>query len=384
MKAFSITLFLIVWRLLSASATPSYTAITHNSSPNTYVNEIFITNFKIEGSTQPIVPTPYRSVTYSLTMSKPHGYHGRVYVIIIFGDASGATQYNTGVTAARIMPPDIASFPNDGWTDGNNGRDYYDVTATHPSPGPGNNDASFNTSVLANNTNPNYTHLYAIAINTSSTTYADPGAVRGLSTGIKIGLPCISDNYVQNVNVPSTVFKQYSAGQTLFVGRNVTNRVASGDVTVQKDGAATFIARDAIALQEGVNILGGTSQVEFYIFSSICSESSLIGDNPPSDSTQPSIDSFASSGADANSRAPTPFSDEQREDGITIYPNPTSAVLNFNSSVESITIFDEKGRQVLTVKKVDRVDMQTLPNGLYNLQVWDKGILTNHRIQVKH
>lgn len=64
----------------------------------------------------------------------------------------------------------------------------------------------------------------------------------------------------------------------------------------------------------------------------------------------------------------------QKEQAIQLFPNPTTDVLNIQSAdnelVESISIFDVNGRQVLTINQPNsQVDLSSLPNGIYALRM---------------
>lgn len=56
---------------------------------------------------------------------------------------------------------------------------------------------------------------------------------------------------------------------------------------------------------------------------------------------------------------------------ISIYPNPTSAVININSNevVKNVTVFNIAGQQVINAKSASSIDLSSLANGTYVVRV---------------
>jgi len=54
---------------------------------------------------------------------------------------------------------------------------------------------------------------------------------------------------------------------------------------------------------------------------------------------------------------------------VSIYPNPTTGIVNFNSveQIETITVYNLLGTKVDCFKNTNSIDMTTLPNGIYIL-----------------
>ena len=57
---------------------------------------------------------------------------------------------------------------------------------------------------------------------------------------------------------------------------------------------------------------------------------------------------------------------------LSMYPNPTKGVLNFNfdKAIEKIEIFDISGKSVLAKSNSNKVDLGSLAKGLYIVQVY--------------
>lgn len=68
----------------------------------------------------------------------------------------------------------------------------------------------------------------------------------------------------------------------------------------------------------------------------------------------------------------------------TAYPSPASEMLTLPQGVEQATLLDNQGHPVLQVEGPGKLDVRTLPEGLYNLRMLQKGKLLNQHIQIKH
>ena len=68
----------------------------------------------------------------------------------------------------------------------------------------------------------------------------------------------------------------------------------------------------------------------------------------------------------------------------TAYPNPATESITIPEGAESATLVNDKGKVLQKADATGKVDIQALPNGLYNLQIMRDGKLINQRIQVKH
>jgi hypothetical protein len=68
----------------------------------------------------------------------------------------------------------------------------------------------------------------------------------------------------------------------------------------------------------------------------------------------------------------------------TAYPNPATESLTIPAGAENATLFDKQGSIIKHTDKAGKLDVQSLPEGLYNLQMMQNGKLINQRIQVKH
>jgi hypothetical protein len=337
----------------------------------TYINQIFFSDFKIDGSTQPIVADPARNVTYSITLSKPSGYHGAVDVGLCFGTAAGPNT-NAFLAGGGSLPGGAESYPRVGWVTGSGGRDYYYLDVNNP----GSPTNIINTALIARAINAGYTHIYAVAVNRNSATYANPNAMRGVSAGFPIGLPCISDNFVQNIT--ETGYRIFTAGQTLRVGFDANPSYPLGDVVISGNASVTFAARDAIVFGPGFSVVpGATCSAE--ITSYVCSE--LPARISSSDSPASSSESITPESSTNSLRADN-FSEQQRN--TTAYPNPAAETLTSPDDAENATLVNDQGKTVKTADKSGKLNVKDLPDGLYNLRMLQNGKVVNQRIQVKH
>lgn len=69
----------------------------------------------------------------------------------------------------------------------------------------------------------------------------------------------------------------------------------------------------------------------------------------------------------------------------TAYPNPVTESLTLPAGAEGPTLFNAQGQPVLLLPDAaGKLDVKSLPNGLYNLRMRQDGKLVNQRIEVKH
>lgn len=66
--------------------------------------------------------------------------------------------------------------------------------------------------------------------------------------------------------------------------------------------------------------------------------------------------------------------DDKVEVLFTVFPNPTTEVLNFNTIVESAKVYNELGEIELDVTLTDKVDVSTLENGSYIVETITNGV----------
>jgi hypothetical protein len=348
--------------LLAASSATAKTAPAGIAQTNVYVNEIYVTDFRIEGSTQPLSVTPSRDVKYTVRLSKPHTYHGLGTATTFDETLSG----NIGA-ATRSISNNFATFNSGGyvpgWVDDGNGRDHYDVTDTEPTLPRGVTTAGFNTSKLANT---KYTHIYAVVRNQNATDYADPGALRGASAGFLIdkGPVCISNNGVFNVTFSAGQAKTFSAGDI----------ISAGGVVVNSGASLTLKARNKVLLTEGVAIKAG-AEAQFYIDNSVCTSSAKIADDSGETATSDRASDVSRSLANSS---------EEQQSATLAYPNPVSEALVLPENISKVTLLDIQGIPVRAAVESGKINVQGLTEGLYNLQMRQNGKVLNQHIQVKH
>jgi len=66
------------------------------------------------------------------------------------------------------------------------------------------------------------------------------------------------------------------------------------------------------------------------------------------------------------------------------YPNPANESITIPVGIERATLVNEKGKTLRTADASGKLDVQSLTEGLYNLQMMQDGKLINQRMQVKH
>jgi len=66
------------------------------------------------------------------------------------------------------------------------------------------------------------------------------------------------------------------------------------------------------------------------------------------------------------------------------YPNPATESLTVPDGVQRATLLNSAGKPVQSLDKPGKLNVQSLPEGLYNLQMMQNGKLINQRIQVRH
>jgi len=69
---------------------------------------------------------------------------------------------------------------------------------------------------------------------------------------------------------------------------------------------------------------------------------------------------------------------------IVAYPNPATEIVTISGDVKDAILVNAKGKTLRKADEFGRLDVQSLPDGLYNLQMMQHGKLINQRIQVKH
>ena len=74
----------------------------------------------------------------------------------------------------------------------------------------------------------------------------------------------------------------------------------------------------------------------------------------------------------------------ERTTNTVAYPNPAAESITIPVGVKGASLVNDKGRTLRKADASGKLDVQTLPDGLYNLQMMRNGKLINQRIQVKH
>ena len=67
------------------------------------------------------------------------------------------------------------------------------------------------------------------------------------------------------------------------------------------------------------------------------------------------------------------------EGELLIYPNPVSGILNITKEID-IKLYDMVGNLIISKEKTTQIDMTSLPNGIYNLNINHNNKTINNRI----
>ena len=83
---------------------------------------------------------------------------------------------------------------------------------------------------------------------------------------------------------------------------------------------------------------------------------------------------------------PAALSSEQfKNNNITLYPNPAASVINVSAAAQDVqyNMFDLSGRQVVPKSNGNTIDVSSLQEGVYILQLNVSGAISQHKVAVK-
>ena len=77
--------------------------------------------------------------------------------------------------------------------------------------------------------------------------------------------------------------------------------------------------------------------------------------------------------------------DDQNLTNVSMYPNPTDNILfiSGNETLIAITICNVLGKEVLSVKNTNNINVQALPSGVYTIRI-SEGVRQNNRKFIKN
>jgi len=104
--------------------------------------------------------------------------------------------------------------------------------------------------------------------------------------------------------------------------------------------------------------------------------------NLPSEPSQFSLDSpLSASNKPVWGTCPTASIDDQNQLDISIYPNPTSNTLFItgNETPIAVSIYNVLGKEVLSIKNTNKINVQALPSGVYVIRISDGVGQTNRK-----
>jgi len=104
--------------------------------------------------------------------------------------------------------------------------------------------------------------------------------------------------------------------------------------------------------------------------------------NLPSEPSQFSLDSpLSESNKPIWGTCPTAGIDDQYLTNISIYPNPTSNTLfiSGNETPITVSIYNVLGKEVLSIKNTNNINVEALPSGVYVIRISDGVGQTNRK-----
>jgi hypothetical protein len=313
---------------------------------------VTITSFTVDGAKSLAISPTAKTVTYSLGLSKDPGYTDE-FVVSIRGNSGAATLFSPPITSAGAITASSV-WPLTGTKRVGTITKSFQISTQDITNGD-NNLAAVATSLngVTLTLTPRFSSTQTTAIALTQTAPA-----------------CISDVYVQNT---SSLNGTTSAGKNLYAGRAVTN-TTNGDVIIRSGQNVGFTARESISLSDGFAV-GAGATFAAYIDGGVCSSARLAAEGM----SQETI-AYTAANEKTSSRSFT----GQEQQIATAYPNPTAATLILPEGVENVTLLDQQGRPTQVRSKSGKMNVQNLPDGMYNLQMQQNGKMVNQPIEIKH
>ena len=165
----------------------------------------------------------------------------------------------------------------------------------------------------------------------------------------------------------------FYGGATLF-----NQDIGSWDVSSVTDMSNMFNA-SGISTDNYDNILNGWSQQ--VLQSDVQFGAAGINYCNGADARQSIIDTYGWTITDAGLDCATAGLEDQTQLNISIYPNPTNNTL-FITGIETpiaISIYNVLGKEVLSIKNTNNINVQALPSGVYMIRISDGVGQTNRK-----
>ena len=165
----------------------------------------------------------------------------------------------------------------------------------------------------------------------------------------------------------------FYGGATLF-----NQDIGSWDVSSVTDMSNMFNA-SGISTDNYDNILNGWSQQ--VLQSDVQFGAAGINYCNGADARQSIIDTYGWTITDAGLDCATAGLEDQTQLNISIYPNPTNNTL-FITGIETpiaISIYNVLGKEVLSIKNTNNINVQALPSGVYTIRISDGVGQTNRK-----
>ena len=169
----------------------------------------------------------------------------------------------------------------------------------------------------------------------------------------------------------------FYGGATLF-----NQDIGSWDVSSVTDMSNMFNA-SGISTDNYDNILNGWSQQ--VLQSDVQFGAAGINYCNGADARQSIIDTYGWTITDAGLDCATAGLEDQTQLNISIYPNPTNNTL-FITGIETpiaISIYNVLGKEVLSIKNTNNINVQALPSGLYTIRI-SEGVRQTNRKFIKN
>jgi hypothetical protein len=330
-----------------STSPPRSSEVTVNRK-TTLSDAVTITSFTIDGAKALSINSVAKTVTYSLGLSKDPGYTDEFSIAIISN--SGAVTFGASEIISAGATTNSSTWPLTGTKRVGTITKPFQISSQNVSTADNNLAAvakSFRGEILKVTPRLSSTETTAIALTVTAP-------------------PCVSDVYVQNT---SSLKGTTSAGKNLYAGRAVAN-TTNGDVVIRSGQNVGFTAREGILMSDGFTVEAGATFAA-YIDGGVCSSARLASEEAVA---------YKPTSEQTSSRSFT----GQEQQIATAYPNPTAATLILPEGVENVTLLDQQGRPMQVRSKSGKMNVQNLPDGMYNLQMQQNGKVVNQHIEIKH
>ena len=188
--------------------------------------------------------------------------------------------------------------------------------------------------------------------------------------------PVSCDSYTLVVG-SSTYEYTFSRPDTITLKKAAANGCDSlivVNVTINPTPVVTITGDTRVAKGESATLIGSSNQTVNYLWSTGETTETIVTEPLYSNKDYFLVGTNPSTGCQMTTYVTVLANDGingAEEDNITIYPNPTTAMLNIAAaeSVKSIAIFNIAGQQMMSVHDTQTIDLRSLSNGTYVVRI---------------